>query len=93
MPEDLEAIAVRIERLPRLGVLWIDATDADAAHLRLGRDIVDQRGHFVLVGHEAAHHAEQRAVLLHLAAQVLHGAARQILLRSIDDGLEAVDLA
>src|SRR5919108_125686 len=24
MPEDLQAIAVRIERLPRLGVLWID---------------------------------------------------------------------
>src|SRR5207237_246850 len=58
----------------------------------LGRDVVDQRGYFVLLGHEAAHHGQQRRVLLDLAAQVFDGAAREVLLGAIDDALQAVDL-
>src|SRR3989449_5142302 len=90
--DDLEAVRVGVERLPRLDRLRLDAADGDAPYFGFGRDVVDQRRHLVLLGHEAAHHAEQGAVGLDPAAQVLHGAARQVLLRLVDDGLQAVRL-
>jgi len=77
VPDDLEAVPVGVERRPRLDGLRLDPADGHAAHLGLGRDVVDQRRDFVLLGHEAAHHPEQRRVLLDLAAQVLHRAARE----------------
>src|SRR3989442_459411 len=90
--QDLHAVAVGIERRARLDRQRLEPPDVDAADFGLGRDVVDQRRHLVLLGDEATHQAEHRLVLLDLAPQVLHGAARQVRLGAVDDRLEAVRL-
>src|SRR5207249_3038039 len=42
MPDDLEAVAVGVERRSRLDRLGLDPADRHAAHFGLGRDVVDQ---------------------------------------------------
>src|SRR2546422_7046693 len=50
----------------------LDPADRHAAHLGLGRDVVDQGRDLVFLGHEPAHHREQRRVLLDLARSEEH---------------------
>src|SRR2546422_2464220 len=69
--DDLEAVLVGVERLPRLDRLRLDAADGDAAYFGFGRDVVDQRPHLVLLRHQAAHHPQPGAVGPAPAAQGL----------------------
>src|SRR2546430_12245016 len=59
LSRSLEAVPVRVERRPRLDGLGVDPADRHAAHLGLGRDVVDQGRDFVFLGHEPAHHRER----------------------------------
>src|SRR5437879_10280040 len=89
MPVHLEPVAIRVERRTGLEGERLNLDEGDRANLGLGRDVVDERRHFVALGHEAPHQLERALVLFHAPAQVFDAAARQIALRRGDDPLEA----
>src|SRR5438046_2342228 len=90
MAVDLEPVAVGVERRARLGTQRLNLADGDAPHLRLRRDVIDQRRHFVALRHQAAHQLERALIFLHAAAQIFDAAARQVGFGRRDDLLEAV---
>src|SRR5467141_733520 len=78
MAVNLEPVAVRVERRAGLGSERLNLADGDPAHLRLRRDVVDQRRHFVALRHQPPHQLERALVLFHTAAQILDAAAREV---------------
>src|SRR5213076_2161426 len=56
--DDLQAVLVGVERRSRLHRERLEPADRHTAQFRLGRDVVDQCGHLVLLGYELAHHTE-----------------------------------
>src|SRR5712692_6407017 len=75
---DLEPVAVGVERRSGLWDERLNLADRDAAHLRLRRDVVDQRRHFVALRDQSPHQLERALVFFHAAAQILDAAAGQV---------------